>query len=176
MNSGRKAKLYKIILVLCNVFLITAAVAGSVNYANNVRASQLETKVHDFISTVESMKSISFPEYIRGYNFQDDFNQGKLLVAEDNELNWEIVEALLQEYGVLCERVENGRICVERFTAAAPGTYDAILMDVQMPEMNGLEASRRIRALPDEQYCSIPIIAMTADAFAEDVSPVWQAA
>lgn len=91
------------------------------------------------------MKSISFPEYIRGYNFQDDFNQGKLLVveqqvrsdgessgdpadvsglhllvAEDNELNWEIVEALLQEYGVLCERVENGRICVERFTAAAP--------------------------------------------------------
>ena len=59
MNSGRKAKLYKIILVLCNVFLITAAVAGSVIYANNVRASQVETKALDFISTVESMKSVS---------------------------------------------------------------------------------------------------------------------
>lgn len=99
----------------------------------------------------------------------DDVSGLHLLVAEDNELNWEVVVALLEEYGVSCERAENGRICVERLAAAAPGTYDAILMDVQMPEMNGLEATRKIRAMADESLRSIPIVAMTADAFAEDV-------
>lgn len=99
----------------------------------------------------------------------DDVSGLHLLVAEDNELNWEVVVALLEEYGVSCERAENGRVCVERLTAAEPGTYDAVLMDVQMPEMNGLEATRKIRALADEQLRGIPVIAMTADAFAEDV-------
>lgn len=92
-----------------------------------------------------------------------------LLVAEDNELNWEVIQVLLEEHGIISERAENGRLCVERLMAEEPGTYDAILMDVQMPEMNGLEASRKIRELPDEKRRSIPIIAMTADAFAEDV-------
>ena len=99
----------------------------------------------------------------------DDVSGLHILVAEDNELNWEVVAALLEECGVSCERTENGRICVERLTTAEPGTYDAVLMDVQMPEMNGLEATRKIRALADEQLRGIPVIAMTADAFAEDV-------
>lgn len=92
-----------------------------------------------------------------------------LLVAEDNELNWEIIQVLLSEMGVSCQRAVNGQVCVEMLCAQPPGTYDAILMDIQMPVMNGIEACRQIRALPDGQRCRIPIIAMTADAFAEDV-------
>lgn len=100
---------------------------------------------------------------------QDDVSGLHLLVAEDNELNWEVIQVLLDEYGITSERAENGRICVEKLLAAGPGVYDAILMDVQMPEMNGLEACRKIRELPDAQLKDIPVIAMTADAFAEDV-------
>lgn len=93
----------------------------------------------------------------------------RLLVAEDNDMNWEIIQILLEECGDTCERAENGRICLDVISNAPPGTYDAILMDVQMPEMTGLEAARAIRALSREQNGTIPIVAMTADAFAEDV-------
>ena len=93
----------------------------------------------------------------------------KLLAAEDNDLNWEILSAVLEEYGILCERVPNGQACVERFSTAPVGTFDGILMDVHMPVMDGLEATKAIRALPDPALSRIPIIAMTADAFAEDV-------
>ena len=92
-----------------------------------------------------------------------------LLVAEDNDMNWEIVQILLEECGDTCRRAENGRICLDMIAGAPAGTYDAILMDVQMPEMTGLEAARRIRQLSPEQNGTIPIVAMTADAFAEDV-------
>ena len=92
-----------------------------------------------------------------------------LLLAEDNDLNWEIAQVLLSEMGVSSERAVNGLECVEKLCTQPPGTYDAILMDVQMPVMNGIEACKRIRALPDEQISRIPIVAMTADAFAEDV-------
>ena len=93
----------------------------------------------------------------------------KLLAAEDNDLNWEILSAVLEEYGILCQRVSNGQECVERFSTAPAGTFDGILMDVHMPVMDGLEATKVIRALPDPALSQIPIIAMTADAFAEDV-------
>lgn len=92
-----------------------------------------------------------------------------MLVAEDNDLNWEVIQVLLEEQGITCKRVENGRLCVEEFSTVPSDTYDAILMDVQMPEMTGIEACRKIRTLEDEQRRNIPIIAMTADAFAEDV-------
>ena len=92
-----------------------------------------------------------------------------ILVAEDNEMNWEIIQTLLQEMGITCDRAENGKICLERISSVPPGTYDAIFMDIQMPEMNGMEAARRIRQLPKEQNRTVPIVAMTADAFAEDV-------
>ena len=92
-----------------------------------------------------------------------------LLVAEDNEMNWEIIQILLGECGVTCERAENGQICVEKLRRAPVGTYDGIFMDVQMPVMTGIEATRAIRKLPESQNGTIPIIAMTADAFAEDV-------
>ena len=92
-----------------------------------------------------------------------------ILVAEDNEMNWEIIQVLLQEMGITCDRAENGKVCLERIASVPPGTYDAIFMDIQMPEMNGMEAAKHIRQLPKEQNRTIPIVAMTADAFAEDV-------
>lgn len=93
----------------------------------------------------------------------------KLLVAEDNEINAEILSELLDMEGVSCEIMENGQLAVERFISEKPYVYDAILMDVQMPVMNGYDATRAIRALDREDAKEIPIIAMTANAFAEDV-------
>lgn len=92
-----------------------------------------------------------------------------LLVAEDNDLNWEIIETVLVDQGIECERAENGKICVEMLNAAPPKTYEMVLMDIQMPEMNGLEATRTLRKSEREDLRTIPIVAMTADAFAEDV-------
>ena len=92
----------------------------------------------------------------------------RFLAAEDNAINAEILAELLEMEGASCEIVENGRLAVDRFRQTPEGTYDAILMDVQMPVMNGHEATRAIRALPREDARRIPIIAMTANAFAED--------
>ncbi|GFI02593.1 response regulator [Lachnospiraceae bacterium 64-25] len=91
------------------------------------------------------------------------------LVAEDNEINAEILKELLGIEGAACEIVANGKLALERFEQAAEGEFDAIIMDVQMPVMNGYEATKHIRTLEREDACSIPIIAMTANAFAEDV-------
>jgi two-component system sensor histidine kinase/response regulator len=93
----------------------------------------------------------------------------RILVAEDNDLNWEIIDGLLRYYDIVPERAENGRVCVDMLENAEAGWYRMVFMDIQMPVMNGLEAARAIRALPDTEKARIPIIAMTADAFAEDV-------
>lgn len=90
------------------------------------------------------------------------------LAAEDNEINAEILSEILKIEGASCEVAENGLLALERFQDAPQGTFDAILMDVQMPVMNGYDATRAIRALDREDACTIPIIAMTANAFAED--------
>ena len=92
-----------------------------------------------------------------------------LLVAEDNELNWEIFKEIISEHEIVCDHAENGKECVEMLKAAPPDTYSAILMDVQMPVMNGYEATKEIRSWKDDERSGIPIVAMTADAFAEDV-------
>ncbi len=97
------------------------------------------------------------------------------LVAEDNEINAEILEELLDVEGATCEIVENGQLVTERFSRAAKEEFDAILMDVQMPVMNGYEATRVIRAMEREDAETIPIIAMTANAFAEDVKDAMDA-
>lgn len=103
-------------------------------------------------------------------NPPDTLLRGKhFLLAEDNEINSEILLTLLDGEGASCTVAENGRLAVEAFSSAAPGTFDAILMDVQMPVMNGYEAAGKIRSLDREDAASIPIIAMTANAFTEDV-------
>ena len=92
----------------------------------------------------------------------------RFLAAEDNEINAEILTELLELEGAACEIAENGLLALERFRSSEKGEFDAILMDVQMPVMNGHEAARAIRALDREEAGGIPIIAMTANAFAED--------
>ncbi len=92
-----------------------------------------------------------------------------ILIAEDNELNWEILKELLTDIGLTLDWAENGKICLEKFTESGEGCYDAILMDVRMPVMNGYEATGAIRASDHPDAQSIPIIAMTADAFSEDI-------
>lgn len=96
------------------------------------------------------------------------FHDKRILLAEDNDLNWEIAEAVLSEVGFELERAENGKICLEKFCQSEIGFYDIILMDVRMPVMNGYEATQKIRAL-ERQDSYLPIIAMTADAFSEDI-------
>ena len=91
-----------------------------------------------------------------------------ILLAEDNDLNAEITEALLESAGLKIERVDDGIQCVNRITEMPAGTYDLILMDIQMPNMNGYKATQEIRHLPDKDKACIPIIAMTANAFEED--------
>lgn len=98
-----------------------------------------------------------------------------LLAAEDNEINAEILLELLDIEGINCEIVENGKLAVERFAASEEGEFDAILMDVQMPVMNGYEATKAIRMLKREDASKIPIIAMTANAFVEDVKEALDA-
>ncbi len=90
------------------------------------------------------------------------------LAAEDNEINSEILREILLMEGADCEIVENGQQAVERFMNAEEKAFDAILMDVQMPVMNGYDATRAIRSLERKDAITIPIIAMTANAFAED--------
>ncbi len=97
------------------------------------------------------------------------------LVAEDNEINAEILSELLELEGATCEIMENGRLALERFRDAGKGEFDAVLMDVQMPVMNGYEATRAIRELEREDAGRIPVIAMTANAFAEDVKDALDA-
>ena len=104
---------------------------------------------------------------------EDDYSdlQGiHVLIAEDNDVNWEIISAMLSMFGITASRAENGRICVDMMRTAEKGSYELIFMDVQMPEMNGLDATRAIRKSEDPWVSSIPIIAMTADAFSENVS------
>lgn len=99
----------------------------------------------------------------------------KILLAEDNDLNAEIAEEILERAGFKTERVEDGIQCVNRITEMPAGTYDMILMDIQMPKMDGYKATQEIRHLPDKDKACIPIIAMTANAFEEDKKKAFKA-
>ena len=98
-----------------------------------------------------------------------------ILLAEDNELNAEIAIAILEKAGLIIDRVEDGIQCVNRIEQMPAGTYDMILMDIQMPNMDGYKATKYIRRLQDTKKAEIPIIAMTANAFEEDKKKAFAA-
>lgn len=98
---------------------------------------------------------------------QDDLNGKRILVAEDNDLNYEIAEEILKDAGFVVSRAEDGQMCVDKLLES-PEDYDLVLMDIQMPKLNGYEATKKIRELENSKLSSIPIVAMTANAFEED--------
>lgn len=104
-----------------------------------------------------------------------DLADMKILVAEDMDVNWEVISTLLDMYGIKCQRAENGKVAVEMLRNIQPAEYDLVFMDIQMPVMNGLEATREIRKLENPYAAGIPIIAMTADAFSENVAECLEA-
>ena len=104
-----------------------------------------------------------------------DFTKKRLLLVEDNAINMEIANMILTQAGFMTDMAENGQIAVDKVAASEPGFYDAILMDIQMPVMNGYEATRAIRALDNPKLASIPILAMTANAFKEDENAAREA-
>lgn len=99
----------------------------------------------------------------------------RILLVEDNELNREIASELLQMYGFIIDKAEDGQRAVEKFSASVPGEFDCILMDIQMPVMDGYQATRTIRALKREDAKTIPILALTANAFATDLAKAHSA-
>ena len=104
-----------------------------------------------------------------------DYSGRKILLVEDNEMNREIACEILEEYGFVLDTAEDGTVAVEIMEKAEPDQYDLILMDIQMPLMDGYEATRRIRAMSDPAIAGIPIIAMTANAFEEDRQLAFEA-
>jgi CheY-like chemotaxis protein len=129
--------------------------------------STLYDKINDLIGKESSS--------IEPEDDYSDLHGLHILIAEDNDINWEIITTILAMYGITTDRAENGRICVDMMRSAAEGSYELIFMDIQMPEMNGLDATRAIRKLEDPWASSIPIVAMTADAFSENVTECMDA-
>ena len=108
-------------------------------------------------------------EHEHTLNQNIDLSGRRILLAEDNELNWEVAKELLTDLGVELDWAEDGRICLDKFQKSSEGYYDIILMDIRMPHMTGYEATQAIRGLAHPDALSIPIIAMSADAFSDDI-------
>ena len=123
--------------------------------------SELTSCLHSVINTNEDNNSDANQKSLKHHT-------GRILLAEDNELNQEIAVEILSEAGLSIEVADNGQAAVNMLKQSAPGYYQLILMDIQMPVMNGYEATKAIRQLEDKQLASIPILAMTANAFEED--------
>ena len=140
-----------------------AKIAGANGF---VSKPLFKSTLYDKINTLIGKESKSIEP-------EDDYSdlQGlNILVAEDNEINWEIISTLLSMYGITSEHAQNGKICLDMMSKAEEGSYTLIFMDVQMPEMNGLDATRAIRKLENKWAANIPIVAMTADAFSENIT------
>lgn len=113
-------------------------------------------------------------EHEQTLNQNIDLSGRRILLAEDNELNWEVAKELLSDLGVELDWAEDGRTCLDKFQKSPKGYYDIILMDIRMPHMTGYEATQAIRGLVHPDALSIPIIAMSADAFSDDIQHCLQ--
>lgn len=122
--------------------------------------SELYGCLYSIVNTNENVKIVS--------ENKEPLRKGRILLTEDNELNQEIAVAILEEAGFSIEVAQNGQIAVDMLSASEAGYYQVVLMDVQMPVMNGYDATRAIRKLENSELASIPVIAMTANAFEED--------
>ncbi len=157
------------------IFLISA-------YDWNELGEDVAPEIEGFISKplFKSTLYERLKQYMEGYDAQSeekeeevDFTGKHILLAEDMDINWEVAYEILSITGMVLDRAENGQICVDMFQKSEVGYYDAILMDLRMPVMNGYDATKAIRALgrPDN---NLPIIAMTADAFSDDAEHCLQ--
>lgn len=146
-----------------------------------IQCKSTEGKGTTFVVTLELPIADELPQddILSAENTEDgktgEFEGMHILVAEDNDMNWEIIDMMLQEYGIALERAKNGQNCIDILQNLTSPRYDLVLMDVQMPIMDGREATRRLRASTQEYLHNIPIAAMTADAFAEDIDACMQA-
>lgn len=153
-------------------------------YLENIRVSgEYLLRTIDQVMEVASQERPGEIRELREYLHQSvndtalgyDFSGKRILLAEDMALNREIAYELLRTTGASIDFAEDGAIAVEKVSRSAAGTYDLILMDIRMPNMDGIEATKRIRALEDEQKASIPIIAMTANVYEKDRSAAFAA-
>lgn len=158
VGKGTKVTI-KLPLRLATEQEIAAAQKDEAQTNNLLSVAGLQSKAHDAANTVGSAIS---------QNSTESFKGKRALLAEDNDLNAEIAMAIVKGLGFTVERVCDGRECVAKIKEASVGYYDLILMDIQMPNMNGFEATTAIRTMDDLKKAKIPIIAMTANAFEED--------
>lgn len=150
---------------------VSAEKTASVEKTASAKRTASAKKTASAEKTVSAKETVSVERTAEGTGAadRDKTSSKRLLVAEDMEINRQIVEMLLQNLGYEVDTVENGREAVDRISTSVPGFYDAVLMDIQMPVMDGYEAAESIRRLPDPALAGIPIIAVTANAFGEDV-------
>ena len=144
---------------------LTDLMGGTIEVTSELgKGTRFTVTIPHKIATTEYYEKKALKKSLEGVTFT-----GKhILLAEDNELNGEIAIAILEDMGFSVDLAEDGIICVDKLEKQPAGTYDLILMDIQMPNMDGYKATKIIRRLPDKEKATIPIIAMTANAFAED--------